>query len=280
MTFVVDPNYRPADKQTKQIVSGLVDQIDKRKARNVSTEALSELVSGCLALRGETFRINKDGLSEENKRCVDHVKETLIGHLLQRQSQYTFTIHPSVPAKTFVVDKSEPNLRFRVQNEHVRWTNTASIPSADIVGTLSGRRAVTLKIPQVAQTLQHLVDGNNLDIRFESVPDIEYAGIVSEDYSLAYREEITFWAKRHGWLAVLIENNDKETFEFAVSEPIAKEFTEFLEMRTRKWFGDRGLKHVKFPSIIDTPHGYSITVPGFATGQHLQQHVQQLRAAG
>ena len=72
--YTVQPHYRPADKHTKQIVSGLVDKIDKRKARNVSTEALSELVSGCLALRGSTFRINKDGLSEEHKRCVDHVK--------------------------------------------------------------------------------------------------------------------------------------------------------------------------------------------------------------
>ena len=276
--YTVQPHYQPADQHTKQIVSGLVDKIDKRKARNVSTEALSELVSGCLALRGETFRINKDGLSEEHKRCVDHVKEALIGHLLQRKSQYTFTIHPSVPEKTFVVDKSEPNLKFRVQNEFCRWTNTASIPSADLVGTLSGRRAVKLVIPQVAETFEHLHLGNELHVRFESVPKI-HPGLIAKQHATDYRDEITFWARKHGWLSVLIEDGSIDTYQFAVTDTHAQEFTEFLQSRTRKFFGDRGLPHLKFPSIIDTALGYEVTVSGFATGQHLQSHIKELRSA-
>jgi hypothetical protein len=273
--FVVHPHYKPGDGPTTAFVASLVAKIDKR--RKVSPEALSDVVCGCLALRGVKFRINHNKWDDEHKKAAEAVKDTLVGPLLKRKGQWDFEIHPSL-GPTFVVDQSEPNLRFRVQNQHCRWTNTASIPSADLIGTLSGRRAVKLEIPNVAKTLEHLYQdgGEQLDLRFETVPDIE-VGLIPEDHARRYREEITFWAKKHGWLSVLIEDGDVDTYTFAVTDTHAQEWTEFVAMRTRKWFGKqmsasglKGLPHIKFPSVVYTHLGHTVTVPGFHTLRHLE----------
>jgi hypothetical protein len=278
MAFVVQPNYRPSDSHTQALVASFVDSIDKRK--KVSPEALSDVLCGCLALRNTTFKINQNKWNAEHKKAAEAIKDTLVGSFLKREGQYSYTIHSSVDPKSFVVDTSEPNLKFRVQSEHCRWANTASIPSADIVGTLSGRRAVKLIIPNVAKTFEHLhIDGGQqLDVRFETVPYI-HVGLIAKDLSRLYREEIMFLARRYGWLAVLIENDDIDTYEFAVTDTHAKEFTEFVAMRTRKWFGQHNLPHIKFPSVIDTALGYTVTVPGFHTAQHLQANIDALKAA-
>ena len=275
--YKLHPHYQPGDKATREYTQQLIAQLDQRKIRNIDHENIAEVICGALALRGETFTLTKENASEAHKKAIDVIKDTLVGTLLKRSGQWGYEIHPDVP-KTFVIDTSTANLKFRVQNEHVRWTNTASIPSADLVGTLSGRRAVKLVIPQVAETFEHLHLGNELHVRFESVPKI-HPGLIAKQHATDHRDEITFWARKHGWLSVLIEDGSIDTYQFAVTDTHAQEFTEFLQSRTRKFFGDRGLPHLKFPSIIDTALGHQVTVPGFATGQHLQSHIKELRSA-
>lgn len=275
--FAVQPHYGPGNDTTRALVASLVEKIDKRK--KASSEALSDVICGALALRAaEEFKFNKATLSEDHKKAVDAVKATLIGVLLKREGQYSYSIHPDIDQNTLVVDQSDPNLRFRVQNQWVRWSNSASIPSAYHVGLVSNRHAVVLRMPDVAKTFENLLQGNRLDVRFESVPDIEL-GLIAEELARQYREEVQFWLTKQGYLAVLIDDNNTDQFTFAVTETHAKDFTEWLEHRTRKWFGSKDLWHLRFYSEVDTRFGYVVKVPGYATRQSLEDNIRSLDAS-
>lgn len=249
-------------------MASCLEKVDKRKG--VSTDALRGVISGVLALRGHEVRLKKEGLTDEYKKAVDAVKDNLVGTLLTRHGQHGYYIHPDVPEGTMVKDTSTPDLPFRVSGQYVRWASRSSIPSADMVSLVSARRAVTLTMPQVAQTVQHLRNGEHLPVRFDQLPE-PTTDIDESTWSVVadLQSEAVFWMRKLGCLGVLVESPKLDQFTFALTEAHAEQFPDWFEAKTRHVFKKHGVPFVCFHSVVTLRDGRSVSLKGRSTEQNL-----------
>ena len=266
--YPVQTHYAAADQQTRQVIRDVIAHMDQRHLKPFDLHTIEGLIAGVLALRGHKLRFVKAHLSEDEKQVAELLKDETVGVLLKRHGA-TYSVHPKLP-KSFIIDQSAPDLSFRVQNDWVRWSNSSSIPSADLVGTISNRRAVTLKVPQIDLIMGRLMDGQELPPRFHRLESQESDAFLpyAEDVVADYRKFVALWMKKLGYLGVLINGSDLSSLEFAVTAQHAEDFPHWLEVKSRRWFREQGIPYLQLPAEITRQDGQTIRILGESTQQN------------
>lgn len=268
----VRPIYKPANKATAQIVSDLISKTNGK--RKIPEHILTDLICGCLALRGCHFDLMQKHLVGNKefahdlpayKKALTEITKSLVGSLLQRHGTYTYSIHPSLP-HTLVMDKGEADLLFNCSGPYARFQKASSIPAPEFVSILNSRRAVPVILPQVGCTLDYLRHGDDLPINFGRLPE-HPKPMHNEDYVHLLRNEIDLWIRKFRYLAVLLPDGNPEAISLTCVEDYAHELSDFIQTKTIRWMGKQGLPLTRFYSEIHTRDGRVVPVAAHATQQ-------------
>ena len=171
----------------------------------------------------------------------------------------------------YYVSVTVPNeFKFRVTGEYVNYTSAKAVPCAEAVALISGNRACTVTLPDVATTFQFLLLEQDLPARLGKLAPLDnIAG--GKDFTKEYRQVVHRELTRSGYMGLLVDDGSDTSLTFAVCSQWAKDFPTFLEQITRPWFREFRFDLVKFYAEIEDRFGSVATITGEPTMQLLRQ---------
>ena len=241
--------FKPADKPTREVVARLVSLTDGRS--KAPKGVIESLICGILAHRGlPSFKISKAGMTDHQKAAWNQIHRHLMGDLLVGVTgANTFKVKDTLP-DTLVVSDMPATLPFRVAGQYAKFTTPESIHCAEAVGTVNGLPAVKVHMPDVALTLQYVLDNRKLPARInrlDPLDDISAALYFAKDF----RAEVQRALLQSKYMAVLIHDGDVEGMTFVATAPHAGKFSKDIESLTKNWLNGFKIDLVTFYSTLE-----------------------------
>ena len=134
-----------------------------------------------------------------------------------------------------------------------------------------GNRVAKLVLPDVATTLQMLINKQSLPVKLGKLekPDGGITGGI--DFTKELRGVSTKELARAGYLGALIEDGNNESLTFVVVDQFAQEFPAWVATATRPWFRQWQLDLVRFYAEVENFQGTKGVILGEPTLQILRQ---------
>ena len=266
------PNLNPSisfianDKPTRELVARLVALTDRRA--KVSQEAVASMICSILSLRGCSFNVFVANFTTEQKAAFAQIKRYLMPDLVIRSTAKTYQVKPNLQP-TMVISDMPSNIGFHCAGQYQRFTASEAIPCADLVGTLSGQRAVKLTLPDLALAFQYQIDGIRYPTHIHRLDPLDSTS-AGEHFAKDYIQEVKRVLRRSKYLAVVVDGNDPKQLTLVVTNTHAGQFTSDVEAMTRLWFKQMKFDHLKFYAQGEDRYGAVATFSGSPTLQLLR----------
>ncbi|PXW70440.1 hypothetical protein C7964_102327 [Loktanella sp. PT4BL] len=273
--FLKDIPYLPADVTTTEVVKDFVATCDGRAACN--KEDLQGIICAILGMRDlKAFKLlkshDKVNFTKGQKVAIDQVLRHLMGDLLVgiTGEKNLYRVSDKIKKPTKVRPDLPNEFKFRVTGEYVNYPSAKAVPCPEAVSLISGNRACTVTLPDVATTFQYILNGQDLPPRLGKLEPLDdIAG--GKDFTKEFRQVVHKELTRSGYMGLLIDDDSDTALTFVVCSQWAKDFPTFLEQITRPWFRHWKLDLVKFYAEIEDHFGSVATVTGQPTMQLLRQ---------
>ena len=168
-----------------------------------------------------------------------------------------------------IISDLPSNIGFHCVGQYQRFTASEAIPCAELVGTISGQRAVKLTIPDLALSFQYQIDGVRYPTHIHRLEPLASTS-AGMHFAKDYVTEVKRVLRRSKYLAVVVDDNDPKQMTAVVTNSHAGRFTTDLEAMTRLWFKQMKFDHLKFFAQGVDRYGSVATFSGSPTLQLLR----------
>ena len=248
-------NFRPSDSNTTDIVKAIWENTDNRKAAAKSWKQGHGIICGILALKSyPEFKVDRKVLTKAEASAFDLIAERHIGTLLVRTSGINrYRVADNFIPTTFVTEKANGTLPFRVSGIGVNYTTPYGIPSADAVKLINGNSALPCYVKDVGTAFEMILKGIEFPHRFEVLPEIDLSQRALELVS-GYTSFLDNQMHKRGLIAVRIrDDRDPNSIQITAAHIAAKDLGNWLMNLSFHWIKENGLKHIIPPVHVWLP---------------------------
>jgi len=252
-------DFAPKQGLPDTIVRWLVRSLDKRK--HIDETAATRVLCGLIAMKGvDTFAVVRGDMTEAEKKAFDAILHTHYSTLVTRQSGLNrYSIRESFDPNCIVYDTLPRTLPFSIKGESVEFQNSDAISTPEQVKQISGRRAVSIRMTDVANAFEFVIRHEALPVRFQSLTLGDGQLVLSDaaiDLAQSYRDNLAFWLEKSRHLSVFVNHdNDPNEFWFAASDGAVSTLQGTIRHCMMQWFKEHQMPLIHFPLIASTFDG-------------------------